>query len=952
MYVLIALATGGHSSGRVIGRAFRAALWAATALAAVLGCSTAALGRASEGGHGSWPGLYELNRMLTFYVVNDAPSNFTATIYWQNTQQASEDTPVMVRVLDPDERVVARVFDPGLRVTGSTLWHTIVIPVTVVAGGVYQVIVTGFGGMVEFTISPQLAWGVYGYPFLAGLDHLSDAYVFLPPNLPNLSVQCTGAIGSLTLTDAGGITHLSISGANASGYCVLPAGDNQVWRLAVQAPLDYGVNFGVAPIIVCPDQATALAIHSSIDVLADGTICFHKFQVAAHDVLQTYRALDASSFLVTPPNFGAASAAWTSAPPRTSLLLGPYGVYSTLPPTLAEQNLNPVSPWFGCIRVWHDENGAERPNPWTTYSRLDLTDPAPTMSCLAAIYAIDDPVNPLHHNPNLRNRVIIAALQQMMMLREHELPESTYTDYDGGTKAFDFPAFGRGFPWAVEDCPSEVRAVWIDGMRRYTDHMVISAVPEVVNQWSFIMLGLQYFAKATGEQEYRDYVQMHIHWLLTRNHLGNGAMPAGYFSETEGPDATYSGLHLHNLAWLCEDTGNAPLKQALIACFRLFNHTIAPEPDGSWLGASSFCHRTPGDWTVPQSTAGVGILADDSPEVAVKLGHSWIPWAPPHGPGEAAYQQQQLQFLLHYYPADAYDDPVVGPCIPGGPIVHMAIWEHFMGTPPAGQLPVKASERFTRKFGDEFLCVRRPSYYAFLYCGKRYEIWRAPGAPDDPNVQYPRNGGGLSMFWSPRFGSSILAKNWSAYSTNSIIATTGNQAFFEDYWTVDSGLNAAQARATISGELTDGRMAFRRQLNFLEDRITCEIRLTAQQALNYNRLWECFPYPLDKPDAISVTLHDADGKQINGNNKIASAIVFRSAANEAHVIAFSQPRRCDIGSNTSTDDYGGQREIGRVLTQLPDDWNANQTRTVKWAMRAVRPNQVQATIKQMVASLH
>jgi hypothetical protein len=124
-------------------------------------------------------------------------------------------------------------------------------------------------------------------------------------------------------------------------------------------------------------------------------------------------------------------------------------------------------------------------------------------------------------------------------------------------------------------------------------------------------------------------------------------------------------------------------------------------------------------------------------------------------------------------------------------------------------------------------------------------------------------------------------------------------------------------------------------MNFEEDRIVGEVRLQALEAVTYNNLWECFPYSLEKPDPITVTLHDANGQQINGNNVIASTIMFRTTANEVHIITFDQPRLCSIGVNTSVDDYGTPHTCGRVLTSLPLQWNANQTQTFSWEMKVV-----------------
>jgi hypothetical protein len=924
------------------------ALWTAAALTAAQPATLCAAGQTSL--HNE----FLLDRMLTFYVVNTTGQNFDVTVRWLCPWQMSTDSPVLVRVLDPNEQEVGRVLDPGLRITGTPGEQAIVVPVAGNGPGVYQVIVTGSTqSYVEFSLAPEMSWGVYGYPLLHSTATSLDAYIHLPPGLPRLDLQVLDTVSSLQLIDGNGIVHLNVSGANPSGTTVLPTGTpDAVWRLTANGPAAFGLDFGGAPIIACPDQATALAIHSSIDVLPDGTICYHKFQVAAHDALAEYRAMDPSAFVVSPPSFQAHAAAWTANPARNVLLLGPYGVFTSLPATLAEQNLDPASPWFGVIYTWHDANGQEQPNPFITYDRLGFSQLSPTLNALAAVYAIDAPFNPLRHDPNLLNRIVIAALQELMMVREHELTMPEYLIYEGGEKAFIFARNMRWVPWAIVQCPGSVRSILIDGLRRQADHMLLAAVPNMVNQWSFIMIGLQSFAAGVGEAFYHAAVDRQIDWLLSRTLLDLGFKPAGYFDESAGPDTTYHGISLHNLAWLAEQTGRGDLKNAIARVYRTLNHTMAPESDGSWVGTTSFAHRTPDAWTQPQWGAGVAITGDDSDDAGVLLGHTWLPWRIPQNANQLHAQQLQIQPLLEYHGANAYTSPQVGVTyIADGPMVHVAAWEHFLSEPVAGQLPMKQRDRFTRKMGDEFFFVRRPTYYAFLYCGKTMEYWQEGQRPTDPKVQYPRNGGGLSMFWSPKFGSSILSQNWSAYSSNAVIARKGNQTFFENYWSVTSGIQESLARATINGDLAEDSMTFRRQMNFLEDRVQCDLRLHTTKARSFDDLWECFPYPLDKPGGISVTLHDANGVQINGNNKVASAIVFHGEANEVHIVAFDSPRRCAFGSTSSTDVYGNPREIGRVLASLPAQWSASQARVFKWSMKAVRPQQVQQTIQQMIQAM-
>ena len=250
------------------------------------------------------------------------------------------------------------------------------------------------------------------------------------------------------------------------------------------------------PIILCPDPDTARAIHASVDVLDDGTICFHKFQLRAHELLKQYRAMEPGAFDVRVPELGAHKGQWLQSPARSLLLLqGAYGVFSVLPAVLHEQNLQRDSPWFGTIRVWREaagarSAGARQGNPWTTYDRLNLSRVVEHAGVLAAVYSVDEPFNPLHRDPALLNRIIIAELQQLMMIREHELPQSEFTEFDGGDRVFAFESILRLFPWVIGDCPPEVRETWTEGLRRYVDRQSIGELRKVVYPTGQQLIGL------------------------------------------------------------------------------------------------------------------------------------------------------------------------------------------------------------------------------------------------------------------------------------------------------------------------------------------------------------------------------------------------------------------------------------------------------------------------------
>lgn len=917
---------------------------------------------------------FELRQALTFYILNDAGVNFTVDLRWRQPLQTNGDWPRLIRVFDPAERLIARRFEPCPRVASDPPEYHLELPIQASGAGVYQVIVTGFGGSLQFVArtaaaeNNEMSWGVMGFPRLSGRgNQFENAFICLPPGLENLSIRCEGTVERMQLIDPAGRARIDARGANAFGSTALPAGGGEVWKLSINAPPTaepYRIDFAGAPIILCPDQATAQAIGSNVDVLPDGTICFHKFQVRVKQVLDRYRRMSPSAFLVQPPALEAYRQAWMREAARNDLLLGGAGVYSTLPLVLHEQNLDSASPWFGTIKVWHagPNQRANPQNPWTRCDRLGLTRVGELAAVLASVYSINEPFNPLYRNEALRNRIIIASLQELMLLGEHEMPLRLIPDgFFGGERAFLFSSFLRAFPLVIHDCPPDVRDVWIEGLRRYVDHESISQVASTCNQWSFTIKALQHFYDGTGEQEYRELVERHIDWMLTRNQWNLGQMPAGYFFDV-GPDAMYNGITTHNLGWVYKQLTkhgqsrvSERLGEALRECIDLFNHTIAPQPDGSILGATSFATRTPGNWTQAQYGGGFTMLADEFSEAAPLLGRIWptVQSRSHQLSAQRAVTQAVQSKLAYWSEPEALWRPEMYGSIASGPELHFMIWEHFASQPLDGSLPMVASSKFVRNFGDEFFCVRMPRYYAFISAGQPMSDSMKPHRPLEPHTQHPRNGGGLSMFWSPAFGTSLLAQNWSAYAANAIIveqrSAAGVRTDWEDYWTVKPAFDRERLTARVSGQIRDQPLTYERQYRFLEIGAECNLILTSAKPVEYIHAWESFPYPSRSEATMRVSVVDDHGLPVN--KRPASAIVFQNASRESHLVVFAEPRLCEMGTERVTDAYGESREFNRVLAAIPTGWEADQQRSIRWCMMVVPAAEVPRAIRAARAAM-
>ena len=901
-------------------------------------------------------GPFTMNDGMTFYFVNPSGEAFDLTVRWCDKGRERHPCPTMVRVFDPEENLVLRHEFAG-EIAKPAPWeefkarvprtNELVRGVPGTGKGVYEVIVHGWGGaQIEVKTEPALEFGVFGHlQWLCGQrDQFAETYVYLPPGLKKLPMIASDRLGILVLTDESGAEKLRLDKDHVKGEVEAPGEGEHVWKLSARGG-DYRLDFKGLPIILCPSIEAAKAIHASVDVMPDGAICFHKHQVAAWKLLQEYKKRPASDFAVEVKPLKDYEAALLKEPARNQLLFGLYGVMALLPPILAEQCLDPKSPWFGAIRTWKDEKGRPRAeNPLADYNRLDCWGLASLTKDLAALYWLKADFNPYYHNPQLLNRIIVGVLLDQIVMREGEY---VYPDnaYYYGVHAFAMCHEHSGaFSLVYKDVPPEVQKLWRAGQQRLTDRFLYGQVGSTNNQWTILLAALWRYYEGTGDPWYRETVLRSARWITTGALWGTGQRPAGYMCEALGPDATYNGITGHNLAYLYHQAREAEarnqvssrnlvssdeLREALQRCYYLFNHTIAQEPDGTWLGSSGFCHRTPGDWTGPQYGAGLGPMSSELPEAGVRFpDHGPWAWARPvFDEASRAEAVEKLRKMMHYCPEDFFDreKPNYGRAI-GAFDICFANWRTWSDKFLPGRLPCMEEKPFTRNFGNEFFCVKRAGYYAFLFAGVDYQTWQSGTRPKEYNHQFPSNDG-LCLFWSPGFGVSLLSKNWGAGQTNTLLADLGGgRVEWPWYWDTKSEFDTEHATVKLSGKIHDAPLSYQRAYRFLEDRVECELTVTSEKEFTLGDLSECIPYPLPpaKPGGMDVKLTPGgDG---------VKAICFTNAGGQGHSISLDQPMPVRTAKNHSTDHYGGEHDWGQALIALPKVWTAGQTFTLKYSL--------------------
>lgn len=883
------------------------------------------------------PGPFVVNDAVTFHLLNPTGQAFAATLRWRDGFRVDQDRWLLVRVFDPEEKLLLR---QEIAAPADAKVPTEEIRLTVPASGtgVYQIKVVGGGSVyykpntVELQTTPELEFGVFGgrQAVTGRKDQFADTYVYLPPGLKQLPVRVSGQGTQFGLLDEQGQSKLQLDEKTPGGAVDLPAGEH-VWRLQASGKDYFALEFNGLPMVLCPSPEVARAIHASVDVMPDGTLCFFKHQAVAWKLLQEYKRRPASDYDVPVEPLEKYRDAYLKDPARNQLLFGYYGVMSVLPPILASQCLDPQSRWFGSIREWQDKNGQPRTdNPFADYNRLGLEEFAATNKDLAALYWLKADFNPYYHNPHLLNRVIIAVLLDQLVMKEDEYV-SRDSIYYGGIQAFTITHSHSGaFSLVYPDVPPAVQAIWQAGQQRLTDRFLYTTVGGCTNQWSILLVGLWRYVQGTGDPVRREALLRNLQWLL--DFKAGGQAPAGYMTEASGPDATYNGITGHCLAELWSDTKSPAVLEGLRKCYNLFNHTVTPEPDGRVLGSSGYCHRTPGDWTSPQYGAGLGVMAKVLPEAGVRY-PNWVPWAHPAPVTDEASRQKAVEDLdkaMKYLPDNWFaSEPANTGRASGAFDIGFANWRNFSEKMVPGKLPMVAEDRFARDFGREFFCVRRPAYYTFLYGGQAYGEWQSGSRPKVYHEQFPANDG-LCLFWSPAFGTSLLTKNWGAGQTNTLLADRGEgKVDWPWYWSVKSEFDTDAGTAKLTGKFKDLPLSYERVYRFLDDRVQCSLTVTAAQALKLAALSECLPYPLAgiKPD-MKVSLLDAGGKVVE-NGQPCQTIVFSNAGAQ-HRVQFAVPTVVSLGEDKSEDHYGGKHTYGRALVALPAEWAPGQTFTLTY----------------------
>ncbi len=893
-------------------------------------------------------GPLPLEPSLAVYLVADGRPAAARIVVRQTT--AREPERLLVRVLDPAEQLALwrwvewlpaadRPTGPGrdellLRDLSSPPQPGEVIfdhTVELTGSGVYQLrlLAGARNSTAEIEVSRELPYGFsqQNGDYQPARPPGGAWHVFVPPHADELTLQ--GA--PLEVRDATDRPRARTDSPRRHTVALTAADAGTVFT--VRPPASGDVRFRAAgfPLILCSSAAAARAIHASVEQLPDGTVVCWQFQRRLAELLPRLLApAQVGDARALTERLATRRAAWLADPLRNAVLRESY--LATVEHWLSRQNVDPASPWGGAMDGWQPYAGQAGPGRrWDRFRPLDGLYAGASSHCgnaaehLARAALLKDPTNPYQGRRELLVRAAAAGLRDLMVVQEAEVfPGLNDLDPYPGMHAF---AFGQktftGFGLAAPHLPDDVRRLWSEGLRHLVDRAYGDYLVSARNQSSHYLVAFQAYADGAGDPLYRDLAHLWARrWV-------RGQHPAGFHQEATGPCASYIGMtHWHEAVYY-RMSGDAAVLDGLRRGYRFFNHTVAPEPDGRPLGGFNFNHRVGDSFAQEQWSGAKGILDEVLPEVGV--------WAEP--PRTKAEATAQIERFLAKPELPLYAD------------ITTPRYLHF-AAPQRGTWPAAEPEPFLRNFADEMIAVKRAGYYTVVYVGKpaagdHYirgrEDLRQPVAGDRetdggdlPNARKitPFLGGGLTGFWTPDYGHSLMATAWSPTCHHGLVATaTDGRRYWEDYFRHRFRLDAAGSRLVIEGHLEQVPVDYRRQYHFGDQTLEVDLELTATADVALTSLVENLPYVRGPWKARGA---DARVGATSSGPARADRFTITDQQGRGIEVMFDEPAQLNLVPNGLKAGNWRAYQIGRVEVVLPPRLQRGQQVAVRYLVRALR----------------
>lgn len=298
----------------------------------------------------------------------------------------------------------------------------------------------------------------------------------------------------------------------------------------------------------------------------------------------------------------------------------------------------------------------------------------------------------------------------------------------------------------------------------------------VFNQVAGALVGAQRALQIAAADVTQETIDQRVSFLCA-----NGQAPAGFFHESKGPDFGYNfTVAMPDLAWLFQQTQNQDIPKLVQRYVDFMQLALIPEPQGNSFTHVAALHarnilgalERPADDLRDRSALATAFL-ELVPGIAFLL------------PTQEEKSEARTAFALSAQPIGGLSKPdtsprtwMYGPLAASGPTAQQR-------ASVESALPMRARERFTKlafgSWSDEYLFVRRPSYYFAGAFGERF----------DGELSTRQ----LGTLWSPTIGTILFSSNrrdgtgWATAAVDGTFSTrrsSSESQYFSDSVTNES----------------------------------------------------------------------------------------------------------------------------------------------------------------------
>jgi hypothetical protein len=589
------------------------------------------------------------------------------------------------------------------------------------------------------------------------------------------------------------------------------------------------------------------------------------------------------------------------------------------------------------------------------------------------------PGEPLQY-PELLYRGVAGALADLMVVTEDENLVGTngslsdpYPGYAGFALENTIPVFHLASPHLLSGMPDTIKGetlglgvykAWRTGLERMVQRHYYDYLTSTGNQTAHHLVSFMSFALGVQEPSDRAFYDATARRWAGR--LFESIRPAGYLIENDAVCTSYIGISTNmmgrylGLTRTSEAGTDVKAEEAIAKIFGFFNHTVSVEPDGGSVPGFNFSHRIGRGFDTLQYN-GAKVMADAIPEVGV-----WSRSTPAKIPA----LRTSLQSLAVSFDANASNIPLVS--FPWTPDRATHYSSAFLG---GYVYPAEEEESFVRNFGDEYIAVKRPSYFAGIFVGKPKGGWgvlelkirenyRNPttekklneggvsvedlapetGASISAYNYNPYLGGGLSLFTTPAYGSAVAGTTWSALAQHGLVAWQGGKRYWNDYYSTQFLLDQEQDALTVSGSIETLPFVYSRNYSFLEDRLSMTLTIQATQSISLEKFAEIIPVPTCtrancngaiKNRKLRGAFLDVTGGASPSNGQVVTAQKVQVLDQNSKGVTFEFTSAVPLSLQRHGLRhlyYDDEFQVGRIEVQLPTTWSAGQVYTLSYSL--------------------